>query len=534
MTRWPVRDVPEAEDYRRTGIWQGRTIADLAWRLAEQDDGSQVFLNEEQPSSITALVAEAEILLSGLQDRGIANGDVVSFMVPNWREAAVINLAAAMGGLVINPIVPIYRDAETLQILSDCRSKAIFIPTTFRKFDYAAMMERLRPHLPDLRHVILVRDETGGANSYAALIAEGRASRPKITKVDPGSVKMVMYTSGTTGKPKAVLHSHETLERAVVASAEHWNLAPGDIVFMPSPVTHISGYSNGLERPFISGTRTILMDNWNAQEAVRQIDRHGAVMTVAATPFLQELITAAKQAGSRIPSFRIFACGGAAVPSELIRRADEVFAQACAFRVYGSSEAPFVTLGFIEPQLRELAATTDGRIVDYDVRILTPDDSILTPGQEGEIVVRGPALFLGYADPLQTAESFTSDGYFRTGDIGKVVENNGIVITDRKKDIIIRGGENISAKEIEDALHQHDSVLEAAVVAMPHERLGEGVCAFIVAAEGASPSVSVISDFLEKLGLARQKHPERVELVPELPRTASGKVRKDILRAKIL
>ncbi|MDX3899148.1 MAG: AMP-binding protein [Sphingobium sp.] len=527
---WPVRHEDRADAYRASGAWQGRTIADDARQWAEKAGDITVFLGESVPATYASLLADATVLGIGLRRMGLEQGDVVSFMIPNWVEAAVINLASAVMGFIVNPIVPIYREAETGYILRNCRSRAIFVPTAFRRFDYAAMLGAMRADLPDLRHIITVRGRSEGASEYGDLLDLGRGVPVVTPDVDPSGVKMVMYTSGTTGAPKAVLHSHETLARAVAASARHWAIGQDDVVVMPSPVTHVSGYSNGLERPFLGGTRTVLMESWNADAAVDLIDRHKASMTVAATPFLQELIGAAQRAGSRLESFRVFACGGAAVPPEVIRKANAAFAHPCAFRVYGSSEAPFVTLGAAVGDNPLVASETDGRVVDYDVRLIDDDGRDVV---EGEIVVRGPALFLGYGEAVQTADSFTADGYFETGDIGRYGVDGGLIITGRKKDIIIRGGENISAKEIEDALHLHPDIVEAAVVSAPHERLGEGIFAFLIVRPGASLTLADLGDFLWTAGLARQKCPEGLALVGDLPRTASGKVRKDQLRARL-
>jgi acyl-CoA synthetase (AMP-forming)/AMP-acid ligase II len=341
---------------------------------------------------------------------------------------------------------------------------------------------------------------------------------------------MVLYTSGTTGRPKGVLHSHVTLARIIATSAAHWGMQAGEATLMPSPVTHVSGFANGLETPLICGTRTVLMESWNADEALALIDRHQCVGTVAATPFLVELAAAARASGNRLPSFRFFACGGAAVPSDLIPAANAAFAACKAFRVFGASEVPLVTYGW--PQDEALAASTDGEIVDYDVRIVDHEDHDLPPGQEGEILARGPGMLMGYADQAQTAEAITADGYFRTGDLGVRSAAGAITITGRKKDLIIRGGENISAKEIEDVLHSHPAVQEAAVVAMPHDRLGEGICAYIIA-RGTAPDAATLCAHVAASGLAKQKTPERFEFTADFPRTASGKVRKDLLRAEI-
>jgi acyl-CoA synthetase (AMP-forming)/AMP-acid ligase II len=525
---WLPIPAPHQRAFAGKGLWDERTIADLADARTASDPDFAAFVEGDAVMTRAQLLAEATALAAALHERGLRMGDVVAFQVPNWREAAVINLAAAMSGLVVNPIVPIYRDHEVTLMLGDCRARALFIPDTFRKYDFAAMAQRIRPALPDLAHVFTVRGT--GADDYAALVAEGAGMAFARPRVDPLGVKMVLYTSGTTGRPKGVLHSHVTLARIIATSAAHWGMQAGEATLMPSPVTHVSGFANGLETPLICGTRTVLMESWNADEALALIDRHQCVGTVAATPFLVELAAAARASGNRLPSFRFFACGGAAVPSDLIPAANAAFAACKAFRVFGASEVPLVTYGW--PQDEALAASTDGEIVDYDVRIVDHEDHDLPPGQEGEILARGPGMLMGYADQAQTAEAITADGYFRTGDLGVRSAAGAITITGRKKDLIIRGGENISAKEIEDVLHSHPAVQEAAVVAMPHDRLGEGICAYIIA-RGTAPDAATLCAHVAASGLAKQKTPERFEFTADFPRTASGKVRKDLLRAEI-
>lgn len=525
---WLEIPPPHLAAYAGTGVWDERTIAQQATALAEADPDFVALLDGDVSMTRAEAVAEAEALSAAMHARGLRPGDVIAFQVPNWREAMVINLAAAMSGLVINPIVPIYRDHEVSIMLGDCGARAFFVASSFRKYDFAAMARRIKGSLPELQHIFTVRGE--GADDYASLVEEGRALRFARPQVDPLGVKMVLYTSGTTGRPKGVLHSHVSIARILRESAAYWGLVGGEATLMPSPVTHVSGYANGLEAPFICGTRTVLMEAWNAQEALALIDRHQLVGTVAATPFLVELAAAARASGNRLPSFRFFACGGAAVPNDLIPAANAAFANCRAFRVFGASEVPLVTFGW--PNVESLAATTDGAIVDYEVRIVDHEDKDLPDGSEGEILARGPAMMLGYADETQTREAITTDGYFRTGDLGVRSDEGAITITGRKKDLIIRGGENISAKEIEDVLHGHALVREAAVVAMPHDRLGEGVCAYIIA-EGSVPTSDDLVAHVLASGLAKQKIPERFEFREDFPRTASGKVRKDILRADV-
>jgi acyl-CoA synthetase (AMP-forming)/AMP-acid ligase II len=390
---------PPAEHHRRyaaAGVWRGLTIADCARRRAAAQPDAVVFPNDPGLPTYATLLADAEALAISLAELGLRPGEVLSFQIPNWVEAATINLAAAIGGFVINPIVTIYRDAEVRQMLADCGAKVFFYAVSGTGFDYAAMLERIRSDLPDLTHAVPVRGPSS-ASSFDSLVAAGRGRSQDWPKIDPGAVKLLLYTSGTTGRPKGVLHSHNTLARVADISFTKWGLGEGDAILMPSPVTHISGYSSGLEQPFLAGTRCVLMERWNAEAALDLIDRYQVAGTVAATPFLKELADAARARHLRLPSLRVFACGGAAVPADLVRDANTAFAQPCAFRVFGASEVPLVTLGFPPATHPALAAATDGAVIDYEVRLVGESDEAVPDGAEGEILVRGPAMFMGYA-----------------------------------------------------------------------------------------------------------------------------------------
>ena len=512
------------------GFWDNKTLGDHARARADSHGDAVVFLGDPAEPTYASLLADGEALARALIDLGLRPGDVIGFQTPNWSEAAVINLAASLGGFVIAPIVHIYRDAEVKQMLGDCGAKAFFVAESFRSIDYAAIVERIRPDLPELAHVIYVRPQER-APSFADLVAHGRRLTHVLPQVDPDSVKLLLYTSGTTGRPKAVLHSHNTLARVATVTAAHARIVGQDVALMPSPVTHISGYSGGLEKPFQIGSRTVLMEVWDAARAVQLIERFQVTSTVAATPFLMELCRVAQETGNTLPSFQRFACGGAAVPADLVRAANAALANPCAYRVYGSSEVPLATQGYLPDVAPALAAETDGQPIDYELLIVDDEDQALAAGHDGEVLARGPAMFMGYADPEQTAAAINAEGYFRTGDIGHLTPEGALVITGRKKDLIIRGGENISAKQIEDVLQAHKAVREAAVVAMPHARLGEGICAYVVLSGNAT--ADDLAAHVVAAGLARQKCPERFEFVADLPRTASGKVRKDLLREDI-
>lgn len=528
----PVRlDAASIARYSASSEWMGQTVAQLAAAIAAQEPARITHCFDGRRYTVGQLLGDAQRLAGALQRRGLVAGDVIAFQLPNWAEAAVVDLAASLLGLVIAPIVPIYRDAEVAYMLADCGAKAYFHPGEYRGFDFAAMLERLAPGLPALRLHCPVRSNDAAPDSCARMLAEDRPAA-ELPQVDANAVRLILYTSGTTGRPKAVLHSHNTGPTRLKRAFEHWTDGAPQVLLMASPVTHVTGLS-ALELPFYLDARTVFMDRWNAAEALQVIEREGVTLSLGATPFLHELLANAEAQGRRLPSLKRFACGGAEVPPALIYKAREVLENCRAFRVFGSSEVPLVTLGFVGEGQLEQAATSDGEILDYEVRLLDDQGRPVAPGQEGEIHVRGAAMFLGYADREQTAECIDAEGFFATGDLGRITGDNAIVITGRKKDLINRGGEKISAKEVEDILHQIPAIDEAAVVAMPHPRLGETLCAYVILRPGQTLGFEQLLERIGQAGVARQKHPERLVVVEDFPRTASGKIRKDQLRADI-
>ncbi len=535
VSGWRMRlDAQTIARYTASGEWQNTTLWQAAQAYLAASPDRVLVTEGEHQRSVREAVDAAHELATGLHAMGLRAGDVISYQLPNWWETVVINLAACASGLICNPIVPIYREGEVRYILRDARTKAFFVPQNFRGFDYAPMALRLKQELPELAHVVVLRGEAqDGAVTLDQVTAQGRGQAWAPAAPNPNAVKLVLYTSGTTGNPKGVLHSHNTLMAEIHAVMRSWKVGQSDVVIMPSPVTHVTGYLYGLEMPFIAQAAVVLMERWEATLAADLIDRHGATLTVGATPFLVELAEQATQRGG-LPSMRVFASGGAPVPPDVVRRARRAMVNCSVFRVYGSSEAPTVTLGLIEGDDPDLGATTDGRIVNHTVRICDPATGAELPiGQEGEITTRGPEVMLGYTHWAHTEEAFDADGFFRTGDLAYITHGEFVTISGRKKDLIIRGGENISAKEIEDVLHAHPSIGEAAIVSMPHPRLGEGVCAYVIPAAGAAVDLASVTAVLSAAGLARQKYPERVEIVSDLPRTASGKVQKNLLRDRI-
>jgi acyl-CoA synthetase (AMP-forming)/AMP-acid ligase II len=535
ISGFPVRRSDEAAArYLAGGYWRDETLTDIA-RVRVQEDPDRLLLVEGEHRLTRGLAwDQARRLAAFFLSRGLKPGDVVSFQLPNWVEAAVVALAARMCGLIINPVTPIYREAELSYILADCGSKLIFTPGVFRKWDHLAVVEKVRAEVPSLKDVVAVRagDVGGGALRWEEILNRAPVDLADLPKVDPAALMMVMYTAGTTSKPKGVLHSHQTFGNTAHRMIDDWKITERDVFFMPSPLTHITGAFWSFDMPWLCGASNVLMDVWTPEEGIDAIAANGCTISGGATPFLQQLLNVGRKRPEAVKSLRYFFCGGTTVSPDLVKEAAATFPNCLFWRGYGCTESPCTTMGIRGPEYADMGAETDGEILPpTEVKMLSPDGAGEVPdGEEGEIAVRGPETFLGYLRPEDNAKAFTQDGYFLTGDLATRVHENYLVITGRKKDIIIRNGENISPKEVEDVLYRHPDIIEAAIVAMPSKTTGEKGCAFIIPRPGAKVDLAGIGDFLGKAGLARQKFPEHVVIVDDLPRVPSGKVKKDVLR----
>jgi acyl-CoA synthetase (AMP-forming)/AMP-acid ligase II len=508
------------------GLWIRETLADALEKAAAETPDRVLIVEGEVRLDCRALLEKATALAGAMLARAPC-GSVVSFMLPNWWEAAVIYLAATMAGMVANPILPSLRDRELAFILKDADARMIFAPSNFRQWDYGAMLSRVAAQFGLPPHVVILRGEAGPHTPYASLIEEG-GRVPQWPNLDPDAVRMMMYTSGTTGRAKGVLHTHNSMHALIRQLGEHWLISVGDRFLVPSPISHIGGSIYAFECPLLLGTRAVLMDRWNADEAVQWMEREGCTHMAGATPFLEQMLAAAKGAGTRLPDLKVFICGGASVPPALIRAGAAYFSRALVSRVYGSTEVPVTTVGAMQAGDLAHAADTDGRPGLATVRLV---DSAGHEAAQGEICVRGPQMLVGYLRAEDEASAFDAEGFFRTGDLGRWVDGDYLVVTGRLKDIIIRNGENISPKEIEDVLVLHPDIAEVAVVGVPDARTGERVCAVIVPFRPPGPDVASLRAFLGAQGVAPFKSPELVVIREGLPRNDAGKVLKVQLRA---
>ena len=510
------------------GLWIRGTLADALREAAEQTPRRLVLIDAEHRIDCQTLLKQAEALGHAMLARAPA-GSVVSFMLPNWHEAAVIYLAATLAGMVVNPILPSLRDRELQFILKDVGSRLVFIPNSFRQYDYLAMFSRVTAALDAAPEVVVLRGEAGRHTPYESMF-QSTAPHEDFPALDPDAVRMVLYTSGTTGRPKGVLHSHNSIHALICQLRDHWLVERGDRFLVPSPIGHIGGSIYAFECPLLLGTTAVLMERWNADDAVKLVDSQGCTHMAGATPFLDQMLEAARRAGTRLPSLKLFVCGGASVPPALIRAAAGYFQKAVVTRVYGSSEVPVTTIGATQPGDVAHAADTDGRAGLAEIKLVGHSDA---PRGEGEIFVRGPQMLIGYLHPEDETDAFDSQGYFRTGDLARWSDATFVVVTGRAKDIIIRNGENISPKEVEDLLAGHPDIAEVAIVGLPDPRTGERACAVIVPKKPPGPSVSSLRSFLEAQGLAPFKTPEQVVIWNALPKNDAGKVLKTQIRAEL-
>jgi cyclohexanecarboxylate-CoA ligase len=518
--RWIRWDDARAQAAYAQGHWVTTTLGEVLERAAAQTPSRVLIVDREVRLDCSTLFRRATALAHAMLARA-EPGSVVSFMLPNWHEAATIYLAAQLAGMVVNPILPSLRDRELGFVLEDLHTRLLFIPEQFRGHDYAEMLRRVAPTLSAPLTVSVVRGEAGGHLPFAALFDD--AANGELPAVDPDSARLVLYTSGTTGTPKGVLHSQNSIHALLRQIGRHWCVEPRDKFFVASPISHIGGSIYAFEAPLLLGTTAVLADRWAADAALEVLVRERCTHMAAATPFLHQLLDAAKRVNTRLDALKIFICGGASVPPSLIRSASAHFERTTFTRVYGSTEVPVTTVGVPDRRDVDHAAETDGRAGIADIKLV-----------DGEIRARGPQMLIGYLHPDDETTVFDEEGYYRTGDLGRWVDSDYLVVSGRSKDIIIRKGENISPKEVEDYLAEHPNIAEVAIVGLPDEERGERACAAVIPKQAPGPDVAGLKAFLTKLGVAAFKIPEQVVIMQALPKNDAGKILKHEIRSSLL
>jgi cyclohexanecarboxylate-CoA ligase len=539
----PVSDA-DAERFHRLGWWRDITGLDelLAAVRRHPDKAAVVSYRKGRtlPSTITygQLGALVDRFAGAFRSIGVEPGDVVTIQLPNTWEFPALVFGAMRAGAIPNPVPPIYREHELSFMLRHARSKVYIVPASFNRFSHRDMAVSLKPHLPDLQHIVVI---DGAPDDGEVLGFEEAFVRPlhelqpglaaELALVRPGAddPAFLMFTSGTTGMPKAALHTHNTAWSAGRPLPEAIGLTAADTCFMASTVGHLTGFFWGTYLPLAMGQKVVYQDVWDTQQLIDIIDFENITWTLSATPFAMDMVAAQKLAPRALSSLRVFVCGGAPIPPHAAIAMQEHLGVDLV-SLWGMTEIGICSIHRLGAPLEVLSASDGMPVGHMELRIVGEDLRPLPDGQEGRLQARGPSIIVGYRDqPELTRNAETPDGWFETGDLGLRTPGGGIRITGRSKDIIVRGGQNVPVVEVENLLARHDRIREAAVVAYPDERLGERGCAVIVP-DGEAPALDELRDYLEKAGMARQFWPERLEIIATMPRTPSGKIKKYVLR----
>ena len=522
------------------GLWPNRLPIDDLDRAVRSAPEATAFVGvnsargEEVTLSYAELGGRVDRIAAGLVELGVSTGDVVAFQLPNWWEFVALFYACNRIGAVANPLMPIFRQRELTFMLGFAGAKVVVVPGVWRGCDHAAMLREIKGGLPALEHIVVV-DGTGALAFSEVFLARplpSAAEREKLAARRPQADDVVelIYTSGTSGEPKAVMHTANTVLAPGECFIADIPLSGSDVVFMGSPYAHQTGFLYGMLMPVMLATKTVALDVWSAEQAASLIEREGATFSMGSTPFLADIVNLAGAQRARLAkSLRTFVCAGAPIPRILVRRAKSEI-DLDVLSCWGMTENGGLTLTR-KSDGEEKAFSSDGRALrGSEVRVVDEAKRPRPPDTVGDLQARGITHFVGYLKRPQL-NAIDADGWFDTGDLARMDCDGYIRIVGRTKDVIIRGGENVPVAEVENLMYRHPCVAECALVAVPDARLGERGCAFVVTKPNASLALAELTRFLAQAGMAKQYWPERLEILTEMPRTPSGKIQKFKLRA---
>ncbi|EFF7390698.1 medium-chain fatty-acid--CoA ligase [Escherichia coli] len=522
--------------YRQQGLWGDASLADY-WQQTARAMPDKIAVVDNHGASYTysALDHAASCLANWMLAKGIESGDRIAFQLPGWCEFTVIYLACLKIGAVSVPLLPSWREAELVWVLNKCQAKMFFAPTLFKQTRPVDLILPLQNQLPQLQQIIGV-DKLAPATSSLSLsqiIADNTSLTTAIT-THGDELAAVLFTSGTEGLPKGVMLTHNNILASERAYCVRLNLTWQDVFMMPAPLGHATGFLHGVTAPFLIGARSVLLDIFTPDACLALLEQQRCTCMLGATPFVYDLLNLLEKQPADLSALRFFLCGGTTIPKKVARECQQRGIKLLS--VYGSTESsPHAVVNLDDPLSRFMH--TDGyAAAGVEIKVVDDARKTLPPGCEGEEASRGPNVFMGYFDePELTARALDEEGWYYSGDLCRMDEAGYIKITGRKKDIIVRGGENISSREVEDILLQHPKIHDACVVAMPDERLGERSCAYVVLkAPHHSLSLEEVVAFFSRKRVAKYKYPEHIVVIEKLPRTASGKIQKFLLRKDIM
>ncbi|MGI1927207.1 medium-chain fatty-acid--CoA ligase [Escherichia coli] len=522
--------------YRQQGLWGDASLADY-WQQTARAMPDKIAVVDNHGASYTysALDHAASCLANWMLAKGIESGDRIAFQLPGWCEFTVIYLACLKIGAVSVPLLPSWREAELVWVLNKCQAKMFFAPTLFKQTRPVDLILPLQNQLPQLQQIVGV-DKLAPATSSLSLSQIIADNTPLTTAITTHGDELaaVLFTSGTEGLPKGVMLTHNNTLASERAYCARLNLTWQDVFMMPAPLGHATGFLHGVTAPFLIGARSVLLDIFTPDACLALLEQQRCTCMLGATPFVYDLLNVLEKQPADLSALRFFLCGGTTIPKKVARECQQLGIKLLS--VYGSTESsPHAVVNLDDPLSRFMH--TDGyAAAGVEIKVVDDARKTLPPGCEGEEASRGPNVFMGYFDePELTARALDEEGWYYSGDLCRMDEAGYIKITGRKKDIIVRGGENISSREVEDILLQHPKIHDACVVAMPDERLGERSCAYVVLkAPHHSLSLEEVVAFFSRKRVAKYKYPEHIVVIEKLPRTASGKIQKFLLRKDIM
>ena len=522
--------------YRQQGLWGDASLADYWQQTARaMPDKIAVVDNHGASYNYSALDHAASCLANWMLAKGIESGDRIAFQLPGWCEFTVIYLACLKIGAVSVPLLPSWREAELVWVLNKCQAKMFFAPTLFKQTRPVDLILPLQNQLPQLQQIVGV-DKLAPATSSLSLSQIIADNTPLTTAITTHGDELaaVLFTSGTEGLPKGVMLTHNNILASERAYCARLNLTWQDVFMMPAPLGHATGFLHGVTAPFLIGARSVLLDIFTPDACLALLEQQRCTCMLGATPFVYDLLNVLEKQPADLSALRFFLCGGTTIPKKVARECQQRGIKLLS--VYGSTESsPHAVVNLDDPLSRFMH--TDGyAAAGVEIKVVDDARKTLPPGCEGEEASRGPNVFMGYFDePELTARALDEEGWYYSGDLCRMDEAGYIKITGRKKDIIVRGGENISSREVEDILLQHPKIHDACVVAMSDERLGERSCAYVVLkAPHHSLSLEEVVAFFSRKRVAKYKYPEHIVVIEKLPRTASGKIQKFLLRKDIM
>ncbi|ELE2987332.1 TPA: medium-chain fatty-acid--CoA ligase [Escherichia coli] len=522
--------------YRQQGLWGDASLADY-WQQTARAMPDKIAVVDNHGASYTysALDHAASCLANWMLAKGIESGDRIAFQLPGWCEFTVIYLTCLKIGAVSVPLLPSWREAELVWVLNKCQAKMFFAPTLFKQTRPVDLILPLQNQLPQLQQIVGV-DKLAPATSSLSLSQIIADNTPLTTAITTHGDELaaVLFTSGTEGLPKGVMLTHNNILASERAYCARLNLTWQDVFMMPAPLGHATGFLHGVTAPFLIGARSVLLDIFTPDACLALLEQQRCTCMLGATPFVYDLLNLLEKQPADLSALRFFLCGGTTIPKKVARECQQRGIKLLS--VYGSTESsPHAVVNLDDPLSRFMH--TDGyAAAGVEIKVVDDARKTLPPGCEGEEASRGPNVFMGYFDePELTARALDEEGWYYSGDLCRMDEAGYIKITGRKKDIIVRGGENISSREVEDILLQHPKIHDACVVAMPDERLGERSCAYVVLkAPHHSLSLEEVVAFFSRKRVAKYKYPEHIVVIEKLPRTASGKIQKFLLRKDIM